>query len=63
MLKENNRLELFKRVPSDLRRYRKYIADIKREYGSVMNLILKERVQWSEVTPRGEAFEYPGAFT
>ena len=57
---ETNQLQLFKRRPSDLRKYRKYIADIKSRYGSVMNFILKERVRWADVIPRGEPFQCSG---
>ena len=55
-----NHLELFRRVPSELRKYRKYIARIKDDYGSVMDFILKERVKWAEVVPKGAPFQCPG---
>ncbi|KAL2124596.1 hypothetical protein VTJ04DRAFT_961 [Mycothermus thermophilus] len=49
-----NRLELFQRVPSDLRRYRAYVWKLKRDYGSVMNFILNERLKWeAPVVARG----------
>jgi hypothetical protein len=60
---EANRLEQFKRIPSDLRRYRKYVADIKQQHGSVMNFILKHRVRWQDLTPRDAPFEDPSTST
>lgn len=50
-----NRLEQFKRVPSELRRYRKYIADVKASHGSVMEFILRERLGWNGVVPSNKA--------
>lgn len=48
------RLADFQRWPSDLRRYRKYTWELKRNHGSVMNFMLKERLRWSEpVVPLG----------
>ncbi|KAI9724605.1 MAG: hypothetical protein M1828_003628 [Chrysothrix sp. TS-e1954] len=58
-LVRDNQLQLFTRVPSELRRYKKYMDQIKQDYGSTMNFILKERVKWKDTTPRGEPFEYP----
>lgn len=57
---DENRLQDFKRVPSQLHKYRKYIADVKREHGSIMNYILKERVHWANLTPNGAPFTNPG---
>jgi hypothetical protein len=49
-----NRLDLFQRVPSDLRRYLAYNWQTRREYGSVMKFMLSERLGWSEpVVPEG----------
>lgn len=49
-----NRLGDFQRWPSELRRYREFMWNLKREHGSVMNFILKERLHWTEpVIPRG----------
>lgn len=48
------RLADFQRWPSDLRRYRKYTWELKRNHGSVMNFMLKERLRWNEpVVPLG----------
>ncbi|MCJ1292489.1 hypothetical protein MMC34_004040 [Xylographa carneopallida] len=46
-----NRIDLFQRRPSDLRRYLAYNFKLKKEYGSVMNFVLKERLQWTNLTP------------
>lgn len=43
-----SRLADFRRWPTDLRRYRQYIWWLQNQYGSVMNFMLKERLQWSE---------------
>ncbi|KAL2165153.1 hypothetical protein VTH06DRAFT_449 [Thermothelomyces fergusii] len=54
-----NRLELFQRVPSDLRRYLGYTWKLRQEHGSVMNFILSERLKWTPpVAPRGRPFEF-----
>ncbi|KAI0879001.1 hypothetical protein GGS24DRAFT_317380 [Hypoxylon argillaceum] len=55
----DNRLDLFQRVPSELRRYLEFTWRLKRDYGSVMNFILSQRLQWDmPITPRGRPFEY-----
>ncbi|KAJ5748479.1 uncharacterized protein N7511_010175 [Penicillium nucicola] len=51
------------RVPSELRRYLEYAAQIKAEYTSVMRFVVKERLQWGDgniegLQPRGNPFEY-----
>lgn len=54
-----NRLELFQRLPSDLRRYLAFTWKLRRDYGSVMNFILSERLKWTlPITPRGRPFEF-----
>lgn len=35
------------------------MAVIKSQYGSVMNFILKERVRWTDLTPKAGPFEDP----
>lgn len=48
------RLADFQRWPSDLRRYRRYTWQLKRDHGSVMNFMLRKRLRWSEpVVPLG----------
>ncbi|KAI9707961.1 MAG: hypothetical protein M1820_004380 [Bogoriella megaspora] len=56
---KTNHIELFQRLPSDLRRYKEYTSKIKREYGSVMNFVLKERLRWTDLTPSGPPFTNP----
>ena len=46
-----NRIDLFQRVPTDLRRYLKYIYDLKRTYGSVLSFVQHERLHWASITP------------
>ncbi|UQC80653.1 uncharacterized protein CLUP02_06137 [Colletotrichum lupini] len=47
-LVETNRLDLFQRVPSELRRYRLFIHHLIKEHGSVMNFVLRQRLGWEE---------------
>jgi hypothetical protein len=56
----NNRLNLFLRVPSDLRRYRQYCERLTKDYGSVMSFVMQERLKWEDLKPKGEPFEHPG---
>lgn len=56
----NNRLDLFERLPSDLRRYREYCAKLVKEYGTVMAFVMQERLQWEDLSPKGEPFANPG---
>lgn len=54
-----NRLDLFMRVPSELRRYRLFMHELTGRYGSVMEFVLSERLGWSKLLlPRGRPFEY-----
>jgi hypothetical protein len=56
----SNRIDLFQRMPSELRRYRAFIWKLNQEYGSVMSFILSERLHWSEpLVPTGPPFERP----
>ncbi|KIN04156.1 hypothetical protein OIDMADRAFT_18213 [Oidiodendron maius Zn] len=41
-----NRLDLFERIPSNLRRYFEFNWKLKQEYGSVMQFILSQRLHW-----------------
>ncbi|KAH0286569.1 hypothetical protein M436DRAFT_50823 [Aureobasidium namibiae CBS 147.97] len=54
-----NRIDLFQRVPSDLRRYKAYTAKLKQEFGSVMNFVMAERLRWQDLVPQGEPFSNP----
>ncbi len=54
-----NRLELFQRAPSELRRYLAFTWKLRRDYGSVMNFILTQRLEWTvPIAPRGRPFEH-----
>lgn len=55
-----NRLDLFLRVPSDLRRYREYYAKLIAEHGTVMEFVMKERLKWTSLTTKREPFADPG---
>lgn len=44
-----NRLDMFKRVPSQLRLYREYCQQLIRKHGSIMNFVLKERLHWEDL--------------
>ncbi|KAK0748179.1 hypothetical protein B0T21DRAFT_259202, partial [Apiosordaria backusii] len=49
-----NRLDLFQRFPSDLRRYHEFCYNIKLQHGSIMNFILSERLGWElPLQPKG----------
>lgn len=53
-----NRLDLFQRVPSELRRYLAYMWKLRREHGSVMNFVLSERLRWAPpIVAEGGPFE------
>ncbi|TGO29002.1 hypothetical protein BPAE_0020g00470 [Botrytis paeoniae] len=43
-----NRLDLFQRKPSQLRKYLEYCYSIKQTHGSMMRFILDEKLQWNE---------------
>ncbi|TGO38795.1 hypothetical protein BHYA_0067g00260 [Botrytis hyacinthi] len=43
-----NRLDLFQRKPSQLRKYLEYCYAIKQTHGSMMRFILDEKLQWNE---------------
>ena len=63
---EANQIDRFQRLPSDLRRYLEYTAQIKAQYGSVMRFVVKERLQWGDgnpddLKPKGRPFEYDGS--
>jgi len=54
----DNRLDLFQRVPSELRRYFTYNYQLKQKYGSVMEFVLKERLGWTlPIKAEGKPFE------
>ncbi|KAL9601771.1 MAG: hypothetical protein Q9219_002261 [cf. Caloplaca sp. 3 TL-2023] len=49
---EENRLDRFVRVPSDLRRYLEYNFQLKKDYGSVMDFVVQERLKWPDLKPQ-----------
>lgn len=51
-----NRIDVFQRVPSELRRYKEYMAQLKREHGSVMDFVMKERLHWTDLEPKASPF-------
>ncbi|KAJ4271881.1 hypothetical protein NW762_000590 [Fusarium torreyae] len=54
-----NRLEQFKRIPSELRRYKAFTFHLKQKYGSIANFVLEHRLGWTApVKPRGAPFEF-----
>ncbi|KAI5301004.1 hypothetical protein KEM56_002044 [Ascosphaera pollenicola] len=44
-----NNLAALRRTPSELRKYRVWSANIKMQYGSVVNYIVRERLHWPPV--------------
>jgi len=57
-----NRIDRFQRVPSDLRKYLQFTSMIKAEWGSIMDFVLKRRLQWDDLTPSGLPFANPGGY-
>ena len=55
---EQNKLDEFKRIPSQLRRYLEYNYRLKQTYGSVRDFVIRERLGWAEdgdgLKPRGK---------
>lgn len=59
-LVRSNHLESLQRVPSELRRYRIFTYNIAKQFGSVANFILSQRLQWeAPVQLRSRPFENP----
>lgn len=62
-----NRIDLFQRVPSDLRKYLEYKERIIASHGSILRFIIKERLRWGEgavedLKPKGRPFECNGSY-
>ncbi|KAK5122549.1 hypothetical protein LTR85_003812 [Meristemomyces frigidus] len=53
----DNRLDMFQRVPSDLRRYREYNAKLTKDYGSVMQFVLQKRLGWADQKAKAAPFK------
>ncbi|TDZ28346.1 N-acetylglucosamine-induced protein 1 [Colletotrichum spinosum] len=59
-LVQTNRLDLFQRKPSELRRYRLFIHQLVQEHGSLMEFVLKSRLGWEEpLKAKGKPFAFP----
>ncbi|KAJ4364179.1 hypothetical protein N0V83_009635 [Neocucurbitaria cava] len=54
----SGRVDKFHRKPSELRRYRQFTHRLIKEYGSISNFIINERLQWKSMEPKGSPFEY-----
>lgn len=52
-----DRVDKFHRKPSELRRYRQFTHRLVKEYGSIMNFMVNERLQWESMEPKGRPFE------
>jgi Protein of unknown function (DUF3605) len=48
-----NQIDRFQRRPSDLRRYRSFTHSAKKDWGSVLEFILQNRIHWTDSTPQG----------
>ncbi|KAI1536825.1 repeatdomain containing protein [Pyrenophora tritici-repentis] len=55
---QNDRVDKFHRLPSELRRYRQFTYYLEKEYGSIMNFIVNERLKWTTMEPRGGPFQF-----
>ncbi|EUC45410.1 hypothetical protein COCMIDRAFT_36886 [Bipolaris oryzae ATCC 44560] len=55
---QSNRVDKFHRLPSELRRYRQFTYRLEKDYGSIMNFIVNERLKWDTMEPRGEPFQF-----
>ncbi|KAL1596602.1 hypothetical protein SLS60_009250 [Paraconiothyrium brasiliense] len=58
-----NRVDLFHRVPSELRRYRQFTHRLVKEYGSIMEFMVGVRLHWERMSPKGRPFEYDDDIT
>lgn len=59
---DGNRIDLFIRKPSDLRRYREYCDKLVKDYGSVMAFVMQERLRWDDLTAAGKPFSDAGEY-
>jgi hypothetical protein len=50
-------------MPSELRRYRQFTHRLEKDYGSIMNFIVNERLKWGNMEPKGKPFELDGMCT
>ncbi|MCJ1428020.1 hypothetical protein MMC29_005927 [Sticta canariensis] len=49
---KTSRIDAFRRLPSDLRRYLAFVAKLKEDYGSILNFITEKRLQWTDREPK-----------
>ncbi|KAF2090150.1 hypothetical protein K490DRAFT_35476 [Saccharata proteae CBS 121410] len=56
---KTNRIDLFQRKPSELRRYRHYTWELVQKYGSIMDFVVSERLKWADLRPSGPPFSNP----
>lgn len=52
-----NKIDDFRRAPLDHRNYLCYMARLREQHGSVMDFVQNERLGWTELEPKGKAFE------
>jgi len=53
-----NRLDIFQRTPSDLRRYMAFNHETKLQYGSIMDFVLGQKLKWQiPIVSEGRPFE------
>jgi Protein of unknown function (DUF3605) len=58
-----NRIDLFQRTPTDLKRYVEFVHYLKKAFGSVLQFIHHERLHWSSTQPSGQRpFENPSDY-
>ncbi|KAF2669208.1 hypothetical protein BT63DRAFT_373259 [Microthyrium microscopicum] len=54
-----NRIDRFRRPPTELRQYRGFVEQISHKYGSPMKYILEHRLRWKDLTPIGQDLSSP----
>lgn len=60
-MKAHDKLDLFKRLPSHLRRYLRWSVAIKSQYNGILPYICKERLHW-EYSEAGVSYQNPVPF-
>lgn len=51
MQTDTNRIDQFQRPPLQLRRYLKFMHELKKRHGSVMSFVQNHRLHWSSASP------------
>ncbi|KAL9620340.1 MAG: hypothetical protein Q9160_005139 [Pyrenula sp. 1 TL-2023] len=49
---EIGHVDLFQRIPSELRRYFQFVHRLKIDYGSIFEFMVAERLKWTQWTPK-----------